>query len=280
MFSQSNRFFIKGSYTFEKKGAKRVKASTAGAELVRISAAFCASSNGSKLPILVIIPRKKQLENFKSPDNVVILYDTNSNFNSDVISNSFIKRVLKPHMTKNDQSKALLVLDSAPCHLKKDLADEFRKQEIKTLFVPPRMTNLLQPADVSWFRSLKSQLSKKWTEWSLHGEKTFTKNGNMRSPGYVNIVRWVSKLALKDYLNQLKLDNSKKFFSFKLSEIWYDFDERVVINSFDSCGITSSNNLHDALDSIVNDDMIIDEMIVDAETEEDVNAFNVDESEL
>ena len=44
--------------------------------MTRISAGFCASSNEDKLPILVFIPRKTPLEDFESPENVVVLYDT------------------------------------------------------------------------------------------------------------------------------------------------------------------------------------------------------------
>lgn len=40
-------------YTFEEKGRRRVKINTHGGELARMSAAFTAAADGTKLPILV-----------------------------------------------------------------------------------------------------------------------------------------------------------------------------------------------------------------------------------
>lgn len=60
--------------TYEARGKKRVKAVTAGAEKSRLSVIFGASADGKKLPALVLIPRKRQLENFDVPDNVIVAY--------------------------------------------------------------------------------------------------------------------------------------------------------------------------------------------------------------
>lgn len=49
-------------YTYDKRGSKRVKAATSGHEQTRISAAFCASADGTKLPILVLLPRKTPIK--------------------------------------------------------------------------------------------------------------------------------------------------------------------------------------------------------------------------
>ena len=76
------------------------------------------------------------------------------------------------------------------------------------------------------------------------------------------------------YNNQNR-NSHKKCLLFKLSEIWYNFDESTINKSINKCGITSSSDLHDELHKIVNDDMIIDEILIDAHQNEDINAFNV-----
>ncbi len=58
-------------YTYETKGSQNVGATTSGAERTKISMAVTATSDGRKLPILVILPRKKPLKEFQCPDYMV-----------------------------------------------------------------------------------------------------------------------------------------------------------------------------------------------------------------
>ena len=50
--------------------------------------------------------------------------------------------------------------------------------------VPPRFTNLLRPAVVIWFSLLKAAYRELWQNWFISSEHSYTKNWNMRSPGY------------------------------------------------------------------------------------------------
>ena len=45
-------------------------------------------------------------------------------------------------------------------------------------------TKFVQPADVSWNKPFKDQLSKFYDDWMESGEKTYTKGGNMRAPTF------------------------------------------------------------------------------------------------
>ena len=78
------------------------------------------------------------------------------------------------------------------------------------------MTNLLQPADVCWMRLLKLAFKHKWQAWLVEGEKSFTRFGNMRSPGYALAIQWIS-------------------------EVWAQLDAELIKRSFDLCGITQNN---------------------------------------
>ena len=76
---------LKGPYTYEKKGEKRVQSCTSGNNKSRLSASFCASADGSKLPVVVVVPRKKNLKNFTPPSNILVVYKTSGTFDHKLI---------------------------------------------------------------------------------------------------------------------------------------------------------------------------------------------------
>ena len=84
------------------------------------------------------------------------------------------------------------------------------------VYIPPRLTNLLQPADVVWFASIKKSYKSLWTQWYIHGEHSYTRNNNMRSPGYNQCLKW-------------------------LVEIWANFDPNLICQSFENCGIRAND---------------------------------------
>ena len=61
-------------------------------------------------------------------------------------------------MDSANLSKACLIIDSARCHKTVKVRDKCREMNIKHFLIPPRLTGLLQPADVCWFASLKENL--------------------------------------------------------------------------------------------------------------------------
>ena len=70
--------------------------------------AFCASANGEKLPPVIIIPRKMPLKNYQAPDNVVLVYKTKATFNTSVLEDDFIDRVVIPHKLKNKLNNVVI----------------------------------------------------------------------------------------------------------------------------------------------------------------------------
>jgi hypothetical protein len=108
-------------------------------------------------------------------------------FDSNTINNCFIQRVLGPHVLRQNQLKSLIFLDSAPCHRTASVKSKFEEFKINLQLLPPRMTSLVQPADVSWFKSIKASYSRSWTSWFTSNDIAFTKEGNLKSPGYANV---------------------------------------------------------------------------------------------
>ncbi len=252
------RLFLKGSYTYEKKGSKNVNATTAGAEKTKISLAFTATANGSKLPILIVLPRKTPLKQpFVCPDNVIICYKPNSKtFDSGVLKEEFVERILKPHMMHTGKKKLLLLLDNSPVHKTKDLAVTLRVNNIQPSFFPPRMTSLLQPADVGWFRSLKSKYHVKWQNWFLNSPKAFTKSKNLKSPGYARVIKWVS-------------------------QIWHEFEQELITKSFEATGITSHNpdDFNHLLRVVYDQEVMPTHQLVERELMDELEAFVSDRSD-
>lgn len=162
--------YFLGNYTYSPKGEKRVKATSSGNERTRLSAAFTAVANGTKLPIYTIIPRKKPLQ-FDAPLPMVqVEYQTNSIFNEDVII-GYIKRIVIPYKLQMNLDLLLLIIDSATSHTTPRVESFLHDNKIKLLLIPPRMTNLLQPADVGWFSSIKKAYRAKWNNWFIYEKK-------------------------------------------------------------------------------------------------------------
>ena len=63
-------------------------------------------------------------------------------------------------------------------------------------------------------------------EWYLEDDKDYTKMGNMKSPGWVKVISWISK-------------------------IWAEFDYDLIRQSFLKCGLVDNlYNLHSVLREI------------------------------
>jgi hypothetical protein len=188
-----------------------VKATTTGNQRTRISVAFTAIADGRKLSLFALIPRTGNIDDLDNLPNVICEYKPNSTFN-DVMIIQYLTRVVVPYKLEKSFSKILLLLDHATCHLTERVSDFCEDNGILLLFIPKRLTNLLQPADVCWFSTIKKDYKAKWNDWFIYDEKSFTIHDNMRSPGYVKAMQW-------------------------LSECWVNLESDLVRRSFSLCGI-------------------------------------------
>ena len=116
----------------------------------------------------------------------------------------YIKRIVIPHMSKYNLKKLYLMIDCARCHGTDKVNGFCQKYGIEIFFIPRRLTNLLQPADVMWFSSNKKTYSERWNKSFIFDKTNFTPNGNLKSPGYVKVIDW-------------------------MSEIWSEFDKNTII---------------------------------------------------
>ena len=199
------------SYSYLPKGSKRVKAISTGNERTRLSVAFSAAADGTKLPLFSKLPRSTPLETLNY-EQLKIEYKTSGSFNDDMILN-YLQRIIVPYKMRRKLSKVLLIIDSAPCHQTKKIKDFCDESGLVLTFIPPRLTNLLQPADVCWFSTIKKLYKESRNNWFIYEEKSFTSHNNMRSPGYEKCLIW-------------------------LVELWELFDSKLIKDSFKYCGIS------------------------------------------
>ena len=61
---------------------------------------------------------------------------------------------------------------------------------------------------------------------------SYTTKENMRSPGYSNVINWVS-------------------------EIWQDLDQNLLRDSFYNCGLVENSNLNSVLNKLIHEDIIL-----------------------
>jgi hypothetical protein len=104
-----------------------------------------------------------------------------------IFLNSHSKRLVRPVY------KTFLAFDSATSHRNSDFKNIMAKNyDTKVEIIPRGMTPLLQPADVSWNKSVKTSVKRQWREWMDRtlGPEDYTKFGNLRKPSYSTVAEW------------------------------------------------------------------------------------------
>jgi hypothetical protein len=104
-------------------------------------------------------------------------------------------------------------------------------------------------------RPLKKSFHQKWQQWFLNAEKTKTRFDNIRSPGYAQVITWVS-------------------------EKWTTLNPNVIRASFDLCGITQNKHdqLHSQLQAFLTKSMV--DMVVDVQPEDELRGCFVTDNDI
>jgi hypothetical protein len=103
-----------------------------------------------------------------------------------IFLNSHSKRLTAPVY------KTLLTFVSATSHRNSDFKNMGKNYDTKIEIIPSGMIPLLQPADVSWNKSVKTSVKKQWREWMDRpiGTDDCTKSGNLRKPSFSTVTEW------------------------------------------------------------------------------------------
>ena len=89
--------------------------------------------------------------------------------------------------------KRLLAWDSYSyrCHISDATKKQLKKLQIETAMIPGGCTKFIQVPDVYWNAPFKAKVRQFYENCMLHGEKSYTKSGNMRAPSIKVHLKWI-----------------------------------------------------------------------------------------
>ena len=154
-------------------------AKSAGREKVRLSCIFTAAADETKLLILRVLPRVKEIPSLNLGPNIIYIYVTKGTFNSENLTHHYVKRILRPYLEINMIEKPVIILDQARCHMTNQFVNALEARNAEIVFLPASLTSVLQPADVGWFKPLKEAYKVHWNYWFMNEPKSFTRFGNI-----------------------------------------------------------------------------------------------------
>ena len=167
-------------------------------------------ADGTKCKPFVIFKRKRPVARLQEKfPGLVISYSDNGWMNES-LTLQYLERVIGPLCF----GKRLLVWDAYRCHLVATVKDRLTQYKVDAAVIPGGCTKFLQPADVSWNKSLKNKLSDAYDEWMEKGEHEYTAGGNMRAPSLELVCTWIR-------------------------DSWGLITRDMVAKSFVSCGISA-----------------------------------------
>ena len=209
------------SKTIAKKGSKTVFIRSQNQEKVRISVLLTIAADGTKLPPFVIFKDKKHgkneenLKKLPMVQNGEVFVACNENaWSTTHIMKKWLNKVWVPYVQKKNpkDNQGLMIIDSAPSHIKPSLLEYINKKKQKYILIPPGMTRVLQPLDVSINGPFKQYMKNLYIDECIRN-----KDLNMKI-SREQILKWIL-------------------------EIWHDEEKitkEMVENSFKYCGISNS----------------------------------------
>jgi hypothetical protein len=193
--------------TYDTIGSKSVQLKTTGNEKLRFTLMLCAYNDGRKCePAIIFKGLKKVPKKERFPKGIKIMVSAKGSVNGDLM-NEWRTSVYKGRpggyffnfrlkRTNGPKYRTLLAIDAATPHR----SNQFKKlmakhHDTRVEIIPSGMTPLLQPADLSWNRSVKSSVKKQWSEWmgSPKDPKELNKKGIAKRPAYALVAQWCLK---------------------------------------------------------------------------------------
>ena len=95
-------------------------------------------------------------------------------FNDDLTS-EFLQKIVGSFMF----GKHLFAWDSYRCHISNATKKQLKKLQIDVAVIPGGCTKVIQVPGVYWNALFKSKVRQFYENWMLHGEKSYTKSGNL-----------------------------------------------------------------------------------------------------
>ena len=217
-------FDILGSRTVHTKGEKEVIISSTGHEKAHFTVVLCATSDGGKLPPMIIFKRKTLPKNQKFPNGVIVTCNEKGWINQNMM-HFWLDKVWRVRKGGFFRPKSLLALDSCRAHIIPEIKNLIQ-QYSNLAVIPGGLTKRLQPLDLTVNRSFKSKMREQWEKWMEDGVHTYTKSGRICRVDLKEICNWIKtawnsvtkeciengfKKAMEDKENNTKEDEEKSF---------------------------------------------------------------------
>lgn len=243
-------FDIVTNSTVSEKGVKSVSILTTGHEKDRFTVMLACLGDGTKLPPYVVFKRKTLPKNVNFPKGVIVRCQEKGWMDQGLVQDWL--RTVWSKVGGLTRKKSMLVWDSFRAHLSAPIRSTLKSLNTEPAVIPGGMTSMVQPLDVAINKPFKDRMRKKWQEWMLADQHTFTATGRIRKVELPQICQWIY-------------------------EAWEDIPNELVKKSFRKCCITN------AMDGTEDDQMWEDDSdsdpFADIDEDEDVDLLYADSFE-
>ncbi|KAH9126112.1 hypothetical protein AeMF1_003413 [Aphanomyces euteiches] len=182
-------------------------------EKARITVVFAANATGRKLqPCVLLRSKDANFSGIRKHDGLVQCSTPNAWMNGSTFI-EYVRYIFAYH-----PRPLLLVFDSAPSHLSRDVKAFLHSQDILFAVIPGGLTGYLQPADVSWFKPLKNALKVEIDAWKRSGDFVYTSGNRVKAPELAVYGKW-------------------------LKAAWTRVNPEIVVKSFQRCFLGSDDQL-------------------------------------
>ena len=148
-------------------------------------------ADGTKLKPMVIFKRKRKPKITFPPGVLVHFYEKEWMDKNGV--KLWIEKIWNRRPGSMLKHHTLLVWDRFQSHLTDNSKTHLARNNTDIAVIPGGLTSVLQPLDVSVNKPFKGNVREQWNEWMMNGEKSFRKNGAMRSASLDVLCEFVIK---------------------------------------------------------------------------------------
>ena len=169
--------------------------------------------DGTKLPPYVVFKQKTLPKNANFPKGVIVRCQEKGWMDQGLVQDWL--RTVWSKVGGLTRKKSMLVWDSFRAHLSAPIRSTLKSLNTEPVVIPGGMTSMVQPLDVAINKPFKDRMRKKWQEWILADQHTFTASGRIRKVELTQICQW-------------------------MYEAWEDIPNELIKKSFRKCCITNA----------------------------------------
>ena len=167
-------FDMPSNETYDFEGVKTVKSKTTGYEKLHFTVVLTALASGTKLKPMLIFKGLKNVPRGDFPRDCFVAVSKGGSMTTDLMKlwiRNVCPTVWQSRPVSIFRTPAVLVMDRHRSHSHEPTVDDLKtRHNTSTELIPGGMTCVLQPCDVSWNRSMKSNVRQQWDEWLEKGQ--------------------------------------------------------------------------------------------------------------